>query len=137
MAECNQGFDFYWSGTKEILLQMSKLYKQIKDNPNDNGGLQNQFALRIVTLDKDIDCLFNTLTFLSDLDQIGKLNNLYNDFNGGFYDSMDEGKFLCRDIVEKIFTVANFHVEQLDGDQESWKSLKARYEQLLSMIPRQ
>lgn len=136
MAECNQGFDFYWNRTKEILLQMSKLHKQIKESPNDSG-LQNQFALRIVTLDKDVNCLFNTLTFLGDLEQIGKLNNLYNDFNGGFYDNMDESKFLCRDIVEKIFTVANFHVVQLDGDQESWKSLKAKYEQLLSMIPRQ
>lgn len=137
MAQCDQGFDFYWSGTKDILLQMSKLYKQIKDNPNDNSGLQNQFALRIVTLDKNVDCLFNTLTFLGDLEQIGKLNNLYNDFNSGFYDDMGEAKFLCHDIVEKIFTVANFHVVQLDGDQELWKSLKNKYEQLLSMIPRQ
>ena len=136
MAECNQSFDFYWNKTKDVLLQMSKLYKQIKDNPNDSG-LQNQYAMRIVTLDKNTDCLFNTLTFLGDLEQIGKLNNLYNDFNGTFYANMDEGKFLCRDIVEKIFTVANFHVVQLDGDQESWKSLKARYEQLLSLIPKQ
>lgn len=136
MAECNQSFDFYWNKTKDTFLQMSNLYKKIKDNPNDSG-LQNQFALRIVTLDKNTDCLFNTLTFLSDLEKIGKLNNLYNDFNGAFYANMDVGKFLCRDIVEKIFTVANFHVVQLDGDQESWKSLKVKYEQLLSMIPKQ
>lgn len=136
MTECNESFDFYWNETKNILLQMSKLYKQIKDNPNDSG-LQNQYALRIVTLDKNTGCLFNTLIFLSDLEQIGKLNNLYNDFNGSFYDNMDIGKFLCRDIVEKIFTVANFHVEQMDGDQELWKSLKCRYEDLLKITPKQ
>lgn len=136
MTECNESFDFYWNETKNILLQMSKLYKQIKDNPNDSG-LQNQYALRIVTLDKNTGCLFNTLIFLSDLEQIGKLNNLYNDFNGSFYDNMDIGKFLCRDIVEKIFTIANFHVEQMDGNQELWKSLKCRYEDLLKITPKQ
>ena len=136
MAKCDQSFDFYWDKTKDTLLQMSKLYKKIKNNPNDSG-LQNQYALRIVTLDKNTDCLFHAFSFLGDLDQIGKLNNLYyNDFNGGFYNNMDVGKFLCHDIVNKIFTVANFHVVQLDGDQESWKSLKVKYEQLLSIIPK-
>lgn len=137
MEECKENFDSYWNSTKETLLKMKELYKEIKKSPNDSN-LQNKFAFRIVTLDKDVNCLFNTLILLDDLDKIGKLNDLYyRDFNEKFYDEMGEGKFLCRDIVEKIFTVANFHVEHLDGDQELWKSLKAKYEQLLSMIPRQ
>lgn len=137
MEECKENFDSYWNSTKETLLKMKELYKEIKKSPNDSG-LQNKFAFRIVTLDKDVNCLFNTLILLDDLDKIGKLNDLYyRDFNEKFYDEMGEGKFLCRDIVEKILTVANFHVEHLDGDQELWKSLKAKYEQLLSMIPRQ
>lgn len=124
-----------WENIKEILLKMSVLYVKIKENPNDQG-LQNQFALKINALDKHTQSFFDAIRPMSDPEQVGYFVEILNgDLNGKFYQDMSEGRFLCRDIVEKIFSVANFHVLQMDGDMELWKSVKVKYEEFLKTIP--
>ncbi len=136
MSECNETFGQYWMRVKEILLEMSKFYKQIKDGTAEEG-IQKQYALRIITLDKNTQCLFNTFALFNDQEQIGHLNNLLNDFHSSFYDNLVDGKALCHNIAVQLYTVANFHVLQQDGDKESWRSLQNKYEELLRNIPTQ
>lgn len=124
-----------WESIKEILLKMSVLYVKIKENPNDQG-LQNQFALKINALDIHTQSFFDAIRPMSDPEQAGYFVEILNsDLNGKFYQDIGEGQFLCRNVVEKIFSVANFHVLQMDEDMELWKSVKVKYEEFLKTIP--
>ncbi len=89
-----------------------------------------------IHLDKHSQNFFNELRPLHELDQYGQLYDIFhNDLNGELYDDMGSGKFLCRDIVERIISIVNFHVLHLDGDQELWKSLKRKYDGFLKIMP--
>jgi len=135
MFEYEKSIHDAWDNTKKVLLKMSKLYIKIKKDPNDQN-LQKKFALKIITLDKHSQDFFNKLMLLDEPNQCGQLNIIFqNDLNGKFYDDMGSGKFLCRDIVERIISIVNFHVLHLDGDQELWKSLKRKYDSFLKTIP--
>ncbi len=135
MSKYEESVNNAWAKTKEILLTMSELYIKIKKDPSDQN-LQKKFALRIIILDKHSQNFFNELRPLHELDQYGQLYDIFhNDLNGELYDDMGSGKFLCRDIVERIISIVNFHVLHLDGDQELWKSLKRKYDGFLKIMP--
>jgi hypothetical protein len=135
MAGYTESVQGAWGNIKEFLLKMSELYVKIKKDPNDQG-LQKQYASKIIPLDMHTQNFFNALRSISEPAQAGFLGgDAFSDLNGKFYQDMKEGQFLCRDIVEKIYSVANFHVLQMDGDIELWKSVKEKYEDILKNIP--
>jgi hypothetical protein len=135
MSGYTESIQVAWGNIKNILLEMSGLYTKIKKDPNDQG-LQKQYALRIGKLDMHTQSFFNAMRTMSDSEQADYFVEILNgDLNGTFYQDMGEGQLLCRDVVEKIFSVANFHVLQMDGDKELWKSVKVKYEEFLKTIP--
>ena len=134
MAGYTESVQSAWGNIKNILLEMSGLYKKIKDSPNDQG-LQKQYALRIVKLDTHTQSFFDAIRSMSDPEQAGYFITILNgDLNGKFYQDMKEGQFLCRDVIEKIYSIANFHVLQMDGDIDLWKSVKMKYEEFLKTL---
>lgn len=135
MATYELSFEQTWEKIKNTLLEMGRMYKKIKNDPT-NEGIQRRYAARIVTLDRDSQSLFSKLQKFDDQDKIGHMTILLNDFNDKFYDELGECKVVCRDIVNKLFSVANFQVLHKEGNQVMWKSLKNRYDELLKIIPK-
>lgn len=135
MATYELSFEQTWEKIKNTLLEMGRMYKKIKNDPT-NESIQRRYAARIVTLDRDSQSLFSKLQKFDDQDKIGHMTILLNDFNDKFYDELGECKVVCRDIVNKLFSVANFQVLHKEGNQVMWKSLKNRYDELLKIIPK-